>query len=65
MSFIEAVANVVVGYLTALVTQLLVFPAFGLTATFSDNLLIGMIFTAASLIRSFALRRVFEKWHER
>jgi hypothetical protein len=26
----------------------------------ADNLLIGMIFTAISIVRSFALRRLFE-----
>lgn len=60
MSLIEAVANVVIGYGVAVATQMLVFPLFGLHATLQENLLIGMIFTAVSLLRSYVLRRAFE-----
>lgn len=60
MSFVEAVTNVVVGYLLAIATQFAVFPLFGFVVSVGDNLMIGGIFTAVSLIRSFALRRVFE-----
>jgi len=60
MSFVEATANVIVGYLVAVVTQPTVFPIFGLTVSMADNLLIGSIFTGVSLVRSFVLRRLFE-----
>ena len=60
MSFVESVANVLVGYGVAVLTQMLVFPLFGLRASVSDNLVIGVIFTVVSLARSFTLRRVFE-----
>jgi hypothetical protein len=36
------------------------FPMFGIQISATDNLLIGCIFTAVSIIRSFALRRLFE-----
>ena len=60
MSLIEAATNIVVGYGLAVLTQMLVFPLFGLAVTISDNLLIGLIFTAVSIVRSYALRRGFE-----
>ncbi|WP_222116109.1 DUF7220 family protein [Extensimonas perlucida] len=60
MSLVEAVTNVLVGYGVAVATQWLVFPIFGLYATLQENLLIGLIFTAVSLVRSYVLRRVFE-----
>ena len=60
MSFVEAIANVVVGYGVAVVTQLVVFPWFGLPAHLDDALAIGAIYTLISLARSFALRRLFE-----
>jgi hypothetical protein len=44
----------------AVVTQLLVFPLFGLHTTLAENLRIGAIFTVVSIARSFALRRLFE-----
>ena len=60
MSLVEAVTNVLVGYGVAVATQWLVFPIFGLYATLQENLLIGLIFTAVSLVRSYVLRRAFE-----
>jgi hypothetical protein len=60
MSLIESITNVVVGYGLAVVTQMLVFPLFGLHTTLAQNLKLGLIFTGISLIRSFALRRAFE-----
>lgn len=59
LSAIEAMANVMIGWLVALGTQLLVFPAVGLKVTLAQHLGISGIFTAVSLLRSYALRRVF------
>lgn len=58
-SAIEAVANVVVGFLVALASQLIVFPLFGIHVPFSSNLAIGAWFTVISLLRSYVLRRWF------
>jgi hypothetical protein len=60
MSIVEAVTNVAVGFLVAVLTQMAIFPLMGLQVSTGDNLLIGTIFTAVSLLRSFALRRMFE-----
>ena len=69
MSLLEAVANVIVGFGVAVVTQFLVFPLFGLHTTLEQNLTIGAIFTVVSIARSFALRRLFEavrmRWRPR
>ena len=60
MSLVESVANVIVGYGVAVVTQILIFPIFGLQTTLGQNLAMGGIFTIVSLARSFSLRRLFE-----
>ena len=60
MSLVEAIANVLVGYGIAVLTQLIVFPWFGLPAHIDDALALGAIFTGVSIARSFALRRLFE-----
>lgn len=60
-SAIESVANVAIGYGIAVATQAAVFPLFGLHASTSDHLAIGLIFTAVSLTRSYVLRRVFNR----
>ena len=56
-SLTESITNILIGYFTALISQLLIFPLFGINVTFSDNLLIGAYFTVISLIRSYAVRR--------
>ena len=60
MSLVESVANVVVGYGVAVVTQMLIFPIFGLQTTLAQNLKMGAVFTVVSIARSYALRRLFE-----
>lgn len=60
MSLVEAIGNVAVGYGFAVVTQLVVFPWFGLPAHLDDALAIGFIFTIVSVARAFVLRRIFE-----
>ena len=60
MSLIEAAANVVVGYVLAITTQIVVFPWFGIEAALGEHLAIGLIFVGVSLIRGYLLRRLFE-----
>lgn len=62
-SFLEACINVVIGYIVALAAQLLVFPLFGIYLPLASNLAIGAIFTAVSIARSYAVRRVFNRLH--
>jgi len=61
MSLIEAIANVAVGFALAVAAQIVVFPWFGLHASLGENLTIGALFTGISLLRSYALRRLFER----
>lgn len=60
MSLVESVANVVVGYGVAVVTQILIFPVFGLHTTLAENLKMGAVFTIVSIVRSYSIRRIFE-----
>ena len=60
MSLVEAASNVAAGYLIAVATQIVAFPLFGLRLPLASNLLIGAIFTAVSMARSYLLRRLFE-----
>lgn len=59
LSLIEAVANVLVGLGVAYATQVVVFPMFGFHASTEQHLAITGIFTVVSLVRSYALRRLF------
>ena len=61
MSMVESATNVVVGYVLAILTQLAVFPLFGLEAALGEHLAIGTAFVGVSLARGYLLRRVFER----
>ena len=54
--------NVGAGYGVAMVTQALVFPVFGFYASVSQHAGIALIFTVVSLVRSYALRRFFNRY---
>ena len=60
MSLIEAITNVAVGFLVALLTQIVVFPLFKLEVSLDEHLTISGLFTIASIARSYLLRRLFE-----
>lgn len=59
MSFVESCTNIAIGYGVSVITNAVVLPLFGLHPSTADNFLIGAVFTVVSLIRSYALRRVF------
>ena len=61
MALLEAATNVIVGFGLAVLVQLLAFPAFGIRVSFGENLVIGSVFTVVSLVRSYVLRRLFER----
>lgn len=63
-SFVEAWANILVGFSINWVANMLVLPLFGFDVTGAQAFGIGVIFTAISLARSYVLRRWFNslKW---
>ena len=60
MSMVEAAANVVVGYVLAIATQIVVFPWFGIETGLAEHLTVGLAFVGVSLGRGYLLRRLFE-----
>ena len=61
-SALEAVTNVVVGFLVAVAANLLVLPAFGYQVTVYDSFAIGCVFTVVSMMRTYFLRRLSNWW---
>ncbi len=61
MSLMEAATNVVVGYVLAIATQIVVFPLFGIRTGMTEHLTIGLAFVVVSLVRGYLLRRLFER----
>lgn len=61
-SLIEAWVNTTIGYVINLGVQLVVYPWFGATFTFVQNIQIGLIFMVVSVARSYAIRRWFNRY---
>lgn len=58
-SMLEAVANVTVGYMIGLCSQLVVFPICGVDCSLVTNFKVSAWFTAISLVRQYLIRRWF------
>jgi hypothetical protein len=61
MSFIEAITNVVAGYFIALLMQTLLFAVLGVYLSITENASIAAVFTIVSIVRSYCIRRLFER----
>ena len=62
-SLLESIANILIGMGVAFSAQLIVFPALGIDVRLDQNVAITIAFTAVSLARSYALRRLFNWLH--
>ena len=56
-SFIESCVNIAIGYSIALLSQILIFPLYGMDVSLDTNIKIGLLFTGISLVRSYVIRR--------
>ncbi len=60
-SWLEAWANILIGFGINWCANMLIFPLFGWEITGLQAFNVGLIFTAISLVRSYVLRRVFNR----
>ena len=51
-SLIEAAFNTMIGFAINYVANLLIFPLFGMHISLTDNILMGLIYTVVSVVRS-------------
>jgi len=58
-SFLEAWANIIVGFSINWFANMAILPLFGFNVTGAQAFGIGLFFTAISLVRSYILRRWF------
>ena len=61
-SLIESAINTALGFLVAMVTQILTYPLFDIDVTMGDQALLALIFTAVSLVRGYIVRRYFNTY---
>ena len=62
MSLVESIANTGAGFLVSLVLQLSLFSLMGIETTTGQNLTMSGVFTLASLVRGYLMRRLFIWW---
>ena len=62
MSLVESIANTGAGFLVSLVLQISLFNLMSIETTTSQNLLMSGVFTVASLVRGYLMRRLFIWW---
>ena len=62
MSLVESVANTGAGFLVSLLIQITLFSMMGIETTTTQNLLMSGVFTLASLVRGYLMRRLFLRW---
>jgi hypothetical protein len=60
-SLYESCLNVFIGYIVAIGAQLIILPLYDIHIPIHQNLTMALLFTITSLIRSYILRRWFNK----
>ena len=58
-SLIESLTSTTIGIIIGIVLNLTILPVFGYPVSVVDSLWISLIFTAISVVRSYAVRRIF------
>jgi len=64
-SLIEAVINTVIGFVINFTANMFIFPLFGFNINLGQNLVMGLIYTAISVARSYTIRRWFNAYLHR
>jgi len=60
-SIIESITQTIIGLGTSILIQVILYPIMGIPVTFSQNLIITMVFFIVSIIRGYFIRRWFSK----
>lgn len=64
-SLLESVVNIFIGFIIAVLSQIMIFPLFDIHTTTAENIEIAIYFTFVGLVRSYLLRRMFNYLHRR
>ena len=60
-SLTETVVSIAIGFFVSVVITAVVMPAYGHNVTLGENLQITAIFTVASIVRGYYVRRLFNR----
>jgi hypothetical protein len=61
-SLAETCLSIAIGFLVSLVITAWLLPAYGHPVSLSDNIQITAIYTVASIVRGYLVRRAFNRW---
>ena len=64
-SAVEVATSTAVGFTVAVIAQKIILPLFGLYASTSEHIGIAVLFTVVSIVRGYAVRRLFNALHRR
>jgi hypothetical protein len=59
ISLLESISNTFIGMLLSFGIQVVIYPALDIPVTINQNIIITVIFTAFSIMRGYAIRRMF------
>lgn len=57
----ETVISTFIGLAVSLITQIIIFPLYGMEVSFNQNIQITIIFTVVSILRGYLVRRYFNR----
>lgn len=60
-SLIEAITNTAAGFIVSFLIQIVIYPIMDIPVRFSQNIIITCVFTLASILRGYIIRRIFNK----
>ena len=60
-SIIESITQTIIGLVTSVLIQVILYPIMGIPVTFSQNLIITAVFFIVSIVRGYLVRRYFCK----
>lgn len=61
MSVVESMVNLAVGMIVALISQIVIFGLYDIPVNLSQNIEMTAWFTVVSFVRSYCLRRMFNR----
>jgi len=59
LSLTESVTNTFSGLIISFIIQLIIYPAMNIPVKLHQNIIITIVFTVASILRSYIIRRIF------
>jgi hypothetical protein len=59
LSIVESITSTLAGFVVSLLIQVAVYPLFDIHTTMTQNVWLTVIFTVASIVRGYVVRRMF------